>query len=73
MATRIGISLAEIMPAIGKIFLGSDNELMSKLEGWNKAFSFSTSDATQGSEELGIEADPWTMETGLKLISDVFT
>jgi len=61
------------MPTIGKIFLGSDNELMSQIEGWNKAFTFSTSDSTQGSEELGIEADPWTMETGLKLISDVFT
>lgn len=73
MATRIGISLAEIMPTIGKIFLGSDNKLMSQIEGWNKAFTFSTSDSTQGSEELGIEADPWTMETGLKLISDVFT
>ena len=73
MAARIGISMAEIMPAIGKVFLGSDNELMSQIEGWNKAFSFSTSDATQGSQELGIEADPWTMETGLKLISDVFT
>ena len=73
MAARIGINMAEIMPAIGKVFLGSDNELMSQIEGWNKAFSFSTSDSTQGSEELGIEADPWTMETGLKLISDVFT
>lgn len=73
MAARIGINMAEIMPAIGKVFLGSDNELMSQIEGWNKAFSFSTSDSTQGSEELGIEADPWTMETGLKLVSDVFT
>lgn len=73
MATRIGISMAEIMPVIGKVFLGNDNELMSSIEGWNKAFSFSTSDFTQGSEELGIKADPWTMETGLKLISDVFT
>ena len=35
--------------------------------------SFSTSDYTQGSSEAGIEANPWTMETGLKLISDVFT
>ena len=73
MMTRIGISMAEIMPTIGKIFLGSDNKLMSQIESWNKAFSFSTSDYTQGSEELGIEADPWTAETGLKLISDVFT
>ena len=73
MAARVGLGLSEIMPTIGKVFLGSDNELMSQIEGWNKAFTFSTSDATQGSEELGIEADPWTMETGLKLISDVFT
>lgn len=73
MAARVGLGLSEIMPTIGKIFLGSDNELMSQIEGWNKAFTFSTSDSTQGSEELGIEADPWTMETGLKLVSDVFT
>lgn len=73
LTARVGLGLSEIMPTIGKIFLGSDNELMSQIEGWNKAFTFSTSDATQGSEELGIEADPWTMETGLKLISDVFT
>jgi hypothetical protein len=46
MATRIGISMAEIMPVIGKVFLGNDNELMSSIEGWNKAFSFSTSDFT---------------------------
>ena len=73
LTARVGLGLSEIMPTIGKIFLGSDNELMSQIEGWNKAFTFSTSDSTQGSEELGIEADPWTMETGLKLISDVFT
>lgn len=73
ITARVGLGLSEIMPTIGKIFLGSDNELMSQIEGWNKAFTFSTSDSTQGSEELGIEADPWTMETGLKLISDVFT
>lgn len=73
VGSRIAISLGELIPTIGKIFTGSDNEFLSKIEGINKAMSFSTSDYTQGSSEAGIEANPWTMETGLKLISDVFT
>lgn len=73
IGTRIGLSMAQLIPTIGKIFTGNDNSFLSKIEGINKAFSFSTSDRTQGSSEAGIEADPWTMETGLKLISDVFT
>lgn len=70
---RIGLSMAQLIPTVGKIFTGSDNSFLSKIEGINQAFSFSTSDTTKGSAEAGIEADPWTMETGLKLISDVFT
>jgi len=73
IGTRVGLSLMQLFPTIGKIFTGNDNEIMSYIEGLNKTFSFSTSDYTQGSEEANIEADPWTMETGLKLISDVFT
>ena len=73
IGTRIGLSMAQLIPTIGKVFTGSDNSFLSKIEGINQAFSFSTSDRTQGSAEAGIEADPWTMETGLKLISDVFT
>lgn len=73
IATRIAISMGELLPAIGKVFTGSDNEFLSKIEGINKAMSFSTSDYTQGSSEQNIEAHPWSMETGLKLISDVFT
>lgn len=73
IGTRIGLSMAQLMPTIGKIFTGNDNSFLSKMEGVNKAFTFSTSDRTQGSAEAGIEADPWTMETGLKLIADVFT
>ena len=73
IGTRIGLSMTQLIPTIGKIFTGSDNSFLSKIEGINQAFSFSTSDATKGSAEAGIEADPWTMETGLKLISDVFT
>ena len=73
IGTRIGLSMSQLIPTIGKIFTGSDNSFLSKIEGINQAFSFSTSDTTKGSAEAGIEADPWTMETGLKLISDVFT
>lgn len=73
IGTRIGLSMAQLIPTVGKIFTGSDNSFLSKIEGINQAFSFSTSDTTKGSAEAGIEADPWTMETGLKLISDVFT
>ena len=74
IGTRVGLSLmGQLFPTIGKIFTGSDNETMSYIEGLNKTFSFSTSDYTQGSEEADIQANPWTMETGLKLISDVFT
>ncbi len=73
IGSRIAISLGELIPTVGKIFTGSDNEFLSKIEGINKAMSFSTSDYTQGSQEAGIEANPWTMETGLKLVADVFT
>lgn len=73
IGTRIGLSMAQLIPTIGKIFTGNDNSFLSKIEGINQAFSFSTSDKTQGSKEAEIEADPLTMETGLKLISDVFT
>lgn len=73
IGTRIGLSMAQLIPTVGKIFTGSDNSFLSKIEGINQAFSFSTSDTTKGSAEAGIEANPWTMETGLKLISDVFT
>lgn len=73
VGTRILLSLSELIPTIGKIFSGSDNEFLSRIEGINKALSFSSSDYTQGSQEAGIEANPVSVETGLKLISDVFT
>jgi len=73
IGSRIALSMAELIPTIGKIFTGSDNEFLSKIEGINKAMSFSTSDYTQGSQEAGVDSNPWTAETGLKLISDVFT
>lgn len=73
IGSRIALSMSELLPTVGKIFLGNDNEFLSKIEAINKATSFSTSDYTQGSSEAKIEANPWTMETGLKLISDVFT
>lgn len=73
VGSRIALSMSELLPTIGKIFLGNDNEFLSKIEAINKAASFSTSDYTQGSKEAEIEANPWTVETGLKLISDVFT
>lgn len=78
IGTRVGLSLMQLLPTISKTFTGlftesSDNSFLSSLEGINKAFSFSSSDKVQGSQEAGIEADPLTMENGLKLVSDVFT
>lgn len=73
IGARILISLGELIPTIGKIFAGSNNELFSQMEALNKTFSFSSSDYVNGSNELEMQAHPWSAENGLKLISDVFT
>jgi len=66
--------MSELVPTLGKILsFDSDNKLFSWMEGFNKATSFSTSDYTQGSQEMGIEGHMWSMETGLKLVADVFS
>jgi len=70
---RVILSLSELIPTIGKIFAGSNNEFFSNLEAFNKAMSFSSSDYVQGSAESGMDSHIWSMETALKLIADVFT
>lgn len=71
---RVLNSMSELVPTLGKILsFDSDNKLFSWMEGFNKATSFSTSDYTQGSQEMGIEGHMWSMETGLKLVADVFS
>ena len=73
IGARILLSMSELIPTIGKIFTGSDNQIFSKMEAFNKMWSFSSSDHVEGSNELGIEGHPWSAENGLKLIADVFT
>ena len=71
---RVLNSMSELVPTFGKIMsFDSNNKLFSWMEGFNKATSFSTSDYTQGSQEAGTEGHMWSMETGLKLVADVFT
>jgi hypothetical protein len=71
---RVLNSMAELVPTLGKILsFDSDNKLFSLIEGINSATSFSSSDYTQGSEEMGLEGHMWSVETGLKLVADVFT
>ena len=71
---RVLNSMSELIPTFGKIMsFDSDNKLFSWMEGFNRATSFSTSDYTQGSQEAETEGHMWSMETGLKLVADVFT
>ena len=72
IGARVALSLADVLPAMGKTILGSDNKALSKLEAFSKATTFSTSDKTQGSAEEGIASNPFTMETGLNLVASVF-
>ena len=74
IGARVLNSMTELIPTFGKIMsFDSDNKLFSWMEGFNRATSFSTSDYTQGSQEMGMEGHMWSMETGLKLVADVFT
>lgn len=71
---RVLNSMSELVPTLGKILsFDSDNKLFSWMEGFNRTTSFSTSDYTQGSQEMEMEGHMWSMETGLKLVADVFT
>lgn len=82
IGARVGLGVAQILPAVGKVFesiTGTDtkNSLFNKIEAWDKALSFSQSDYTQGSQtddgQILSDSHLWSMETGLKLVADVFT
>ena len=82
IGARVGLGLAQILPAVGKTFeslsgIETENSLFNKLEAWDKSLSFSQSDYTTGSQtddgKILQDSHLWSWETGLKLIADVFT
>lgn len=82
IAVRVGLGMSQILPSVGKTlesFIGTDigEPVFNRLEAWDKAFSFSQSDYTQGSQgangDVLQDAHLWSAETGFKLIADVFT
>lgn len=82
IGARVGLGMAQILPAVGKtldslVGIDTKNSIFNKLEAWDKALSFSQSDYTQGSQaddgQVISDSHLWSMETGLKLVADVFT
>lgn len=82
IGARVGLGLSQVLPAVGKTLeslsgLDFGSSIFNKLEAWDKALTFSQSDYVQGSQtddgQILSDSHVWSMETGLKLIADVFT
>ena len=72
IGTRVALSLAEVLPKIGKIIVGSDSPTLSAIEGYANSLSFSQSDYARGSVEENKPAHIWSMENILNMAADVF-
>lgn len=67
-----GINIAEMITKMAKMVVGYDNVFLNNVEGMFEATSFSQSAYTQGSQALGLEAHPWSLENLITMGSDVF-
>lgn len=73
IGARVLLGASDLFAKVGKMTTGSDSPFLSYLEGLNKTFTQSTSDYSQGSQEMGIQGNAWSLENLLNLSADVFT
>lgn len=73
IVARLALSMSDLTGKVIKMTTGSDNSIASWLEGFNAAWTQSTSDYARGSSEYGIEGHPWSLENILNLGADVVT
>lgn len=63
IGTRLFLQTSNLMAKVGKMIAGSDNELLSRIEGFNESLATSTSDHSK--------QDPWAMENIINMAGDV--
>ena len=63
IGTRLFLQTSNLMAKVGKMIAGSDNELLSRIEGFNESLATSSSDHSK--------QDPWAMENIINMASDV--
>ena len=63
IGTRLFLQTSNLMAKVGKMIAGSDNELLSRIEGFNESLATSTSDHSK--------QDPWSMENIINMAGDV--
>lgn len=63
IGTRLFLQTSNLMAKVGKMIAGSDNELLSRIEGFNESLATSSSDHSK--------QDPWAMENIINMAGDV--
>lgn len=70
---RVGLGMTDIATKLAKMTFGDDINFLNKMEGAVKSTDFGTSTDTKGSLQQGIEANPWSFESIVRLAGQTFT
>lgn len=70
---RVGLGMTDIATKLAKMTFGDDINFLNKMEGAIKSTDFGTSTDTKGSLQQGIEANPWSFESIVRLAGQTFT